>query len=146
MNAYFSEEPTRQLPPYEREPLLLVIDTQMDRRLWVSNLLAYAHYHAYTTSAPRESFIWYVQHQMTIQALLLGDVPQQEHFIIQRLLQRMISFQRTEIPTISLAAYLPSETRIGSIPFTPRAQGGIALLEALWLQVARPGKEQRNFL
>jgi hypothetical protein len=140
MNGYFNDDSTQPLPPSERGPLLLVIDIQANRRIWVSHLLAYANYHTYSVSSPRESFIWYMQHQTIVHGLLVGDIPQQEHFIAQRLLQRMISFQRTDIPTFSLSAYLPDEARIGSIPFTPRAQGGIALLEALWLQVARQGK------
>jgi hypothetical protein len=140
MNGYFSEDPTRPLPPNEREPLLLVIDAQTQRRIWVSDLLAYANYHTHSMASPRESFIWYIQHQLVIDALLLGDISQQEHFLAQRLLQRIVSHQGSEIPIFSLAAYLPDETRSGSIPLAQWAQGGIALLEALWLNIARRQK------
>jgi hypothetical protein len=137
MNRYFNEDATLPLPPQKRAPLVLVIDTQTVRRLWVSNLLSYANYHTHSALSPRESFIWYIEHQMFVHGVLLGDISPQEHFIVQRLLLRIVSHQQAEVPTISLAAYLPDETRIGSLPFPSRTQGGVALLEALWLNVMR---------
>ena len=128
---------TQPLPTSRREPLLMVIDGNDERRVWVVRLLTYAEYRVYDTSTPLEAFMWWVQHPFVPQALLIGTVAPANLFFVQRLVQQIAMLSRRNVPIISLLAYLPDSAFIG-VRHTPiDARGTIALLEVLWRMVAR---------
>lgn len=132
---------TAPLPVVAREPFLVLIDSDEERRIWVTSLLTFAHYHVRAVATPREFFTWYLQHQIVPRAMLLGYINQHDNFLIQRLLQRMD--QRTHVQQeravriLFLANYLGSTVSLHGRTFAPSTQGCIALLEDLWELVPR---------
>jgi hypothetical protein len=129
---------TQPLPAYAREPLLLVIDAQEERLVWVVRLLTFAHYHVHAAPTPLEMLVWYVQHPMSPQAVLLGQVDRHNLFLVQRLLQRIVRRRKKEVPLIFLATYLP-DTEVAGVEssLSSSMRGGFALLELLWQLVVR---------
>jgi hypothetical protein len=125
---------TQPLPAYAREPLLLVIDAQEERLVWAVRLLTFAHYHVYATLTPLEMLIWYVQHPMSPQVVLLGEIDRHNLFLVQRLIRR----RKKEIPLIFLATYFPN-TEAADVESSPSSstRDGLALLEVLWQLVVR---------
>jgi hypothetical protein len=132
-----SDIPTSPLPAPLREPLLLLIDAHEGRHRWVVSLLAFANYHVYATSRPLQAYVWYLEHQMVPQVLLLGQLHAQERFFARRFWQLMATRQGKNIPVVSLETYFPVAAARGTPSFSPGTQGGFGLLEILWRLVTR---------
>lgn len=132
-----TEATTQPLPASRREPLLMVIDGNNERRVWVVRLLTYAEYRVYDTSTPLEAFMWWVQHPYVPQALLIGTVAPANLFFVQRLVQQIMMLSRKNVPIISLLAYLPDSAFISTRRTPIDARGTFALLEVLWRTVPR---------
>ncbi len=130
---------TGPLPASLRESLLLVIDAREARLRWVVRLLAFAHYRAHAALTPFEAYSWYREHLVEPQAMLLGQVSQQERLFVALVWQRISRQRGQAIPIISLAAYLSETASRGTLSFSPRSGGCYALLEVLWRVVARHG-------
>ncbi|HYU76491.1 MAG TPA: hypothetical protein VEL31_27790 [Ktedonobacteraceae bacterium] len=128
---------TSPLPLPLREPLLLLIDAHEGRHRWVVSLLAFANYHVYATGRPLEAYVWYLEHQMAPQVLLLGQLHAQERFFAQRFWQLMVTRQGKNIPVVSLETYFPVAGARGTPSFSPGARGDFGLLETLWRLVTR---------
>jgi hypothetical protein len=126
---------TGSVPVYTtHEPILILIDAREARRAWVISLLAFANYRVYAASTSLEAFTWYLKHPVMPQALLLGQVTQQEYLFISRLLQRIKEQTRKQLPIIPLETYLPTSYS----PLATGSRGSYGLLEHLWRVVARP--------
>ncbi len=128
---------TRPLPLPLREPLLLLIDAHEGRHRWVVSLLAFANYHVYATGRPLEAYVWYLEHQMVPQVLLLGQLHAQERFFVRRFWQLMVTRQGKNIPVVSLETYFPVVAARGTPSFSLGARGDFRLLEILWRLVTR---------
>jgi len=127
---YIEDVLTIPLPAFVREPLLVVIDVQEARRAWVTRLLTFAHYQVYVPNTAGEALIWFMQHLIAPQAILLGDVNPLDQFFTQRLFERVVIQNGRQIPVISLVD-LPGTRSTDPLP------GSSTLLEILWLEVPR---------
>ena len=135
MNA--ADAITSPLPAFARSPLLMVIDIREDRLDWVLRVLAFANYHAYAAATPLEAFSWYMQYLVVPEAILLGQIRQQELFFVYRLLQRMVLQPGNEVPVLYLSTYIPDTAFMSIHPFSSNSPGCYPLLEALWQIVPR---------
>ena len=128
---------TQPFPAYLREPLLILIDANNERRVWVVRLLTLAYYHVYDTESPLEAFTWWVQHPSIPQALLLGYVSPSNQFFVQRLRQQVEQLSRKALPMIVLTPYLP-DSAFASLRRAPTdSRGPLALLDILWRTIPR---------
>jgi len=130
LDMYIEDVITIPLPAFVREPLLVVIDVQETRRALVARLLTFAHYQVYLPNTAGEALIWFMQHLIAPQAILLGNVNPLDQFFIQRLFERVVMQNGRQIPVISLVD-LP-----GTRP-EDDLLGCSVLLEILWLEVPR---------
>ena len=131
------DPPTAPLPAVAREPLIVVLDAWEARRRWVARFLSLAHYHSYVPHTTVEAFRWFVQHPVSPQAILLGDLDPADQLYTQWLLQRIVVQRGQQIPVISLAAFLPETIGVSESSFLPDVGSCMALLEVLWQEVPR---------
>ncbi len=129
-DMYIEDVITIPLPAFAREPLLVVIDVQETRRALVARLLTSAHYQVYVPNTAGEALIWFMQHLIAPQAILLGNVNPLDQFFTERLFERVVMQNGRQIPVISLVD-LPGTRSTDELP------GCSALLEILWLEVPR---------
>ncbi len=129
-DMYIEDVITIPLPAFVREPLLVVIDVQETRRALVARLLTFAHYQVYVPNTAGEALIWFMQHLIAPEAILLGKVDPLDQFFTERLFERVVMQNGRQIPVISLVD-LPGTRPAGELP------GCSALLEILWLEVPR---------
>lgn len=127
---YIEDVITIPLPAFAREPLLVVIDAQETRRAFVSRLLTFAHYQVYVPNTAGDALIWFMEHLIAPQAILLGNVNPLDQFFTQRLFERVVMQKGRQIPVISLVD-LPGARSADDLA------GCSALLEILWLEVPR---------
>ena len=130
-------EITRPLPVQMREPLVLLIDAWAARRIWTTRLLSLAHYRVYPVETPLEAYIWCVQHTMQPQALLIGYVAPRSQYLIQRLLHWHEGQWQIMPSLLSLAQRLPHTLFQSATPSGELAIGSVALLQLLWVTIAR---------
>ena len=129
-DMYIEDVITIPLPAFVREPLLVVIDIQETRRTLVARLLTFAHYQVYVPNTAGEALIWFMQHLIAPEAILLGKVDPLDQFFTERLFERVVMQNGRQIPVISLVD-LPGTRPAGELPECS------ALLEILWLEVRR---------
>ncbi len=129
-DMYIEDVITIPLPAFVREPLLVVIDDQETRRALVARLLTSAHYQVYLPNTAGEALIWFMQHLIAPEAILLGNVDPLDQFFTERLFERVVMQNGRQIPVISLVD-LPGTRSASELPECS------ALLEILWLEVPR---------
>lgn len=115
---------------------LLVIDADEARAQRFARLVTLAGYRPYVTTSPFQALERFLHDSFTPQAIVLGQMDEQQEFLLTRLVQRMLRDRAETPPLISMPPHVPATPPIQADPLQPFyhtiSAECIAVLEAIW--------------
>ncbi|MGH2515541.1 MAG: hypothetical protein ACRDHP_07780 [Ktedonobacterales bacterium] len=125
-----------RLPPQPMLCSLLVIDADEARGQRLARLLTLAGYRPHATASPFQALERYLGDSFFPQAIVLGQMEEQQEFLLTRLVQRMLRDRAETPPLISMPLDVPDEAPILVDPLQPFyhtvSDECIRVLEMIW--------------